>query len=186
MRAAPIAASQTGHGEAWHTRASGARCHGAAPAARPSRACRPPLTPTPASCDGATAPDDVLYIEDNPVNSTLMQAMLEVLPGVRLRCAATAAEGLAIAERERPRLILLDIQMPDLDGFEVMARLRSWPATRPIPVIAVTGQAAPQDLSRGQAAGFTAYLAKPLQLHALLQAVCDALGRPLPEALRPR
>jgi CheY-like chemotaxis protein len=144
------------------------------------------LTTTPEPIDQPVGPDRVLYIEDNPVNSTLMEAMLDVLPGVQLLCADTAAQGLAMAERERPRLILLDIQMPDLDGFEVLARLRTNPATQAIPVIAVTGQAGPQDIARGRHAGFAAYLAKPLHLHALLQAVCDALGRPLPGTLQRR
>jgi CheY-like chemotaxis protein len=144
------------------------------------------LTTTPESIAQPAGPDRVLYIEDNPVNSTLMEAMLEVLPGVQLRCAATATQGLAMAEHDPPRLILLDIQMPDLDGFEVLARLRACPATQAIPVIAVTGQADPQDIARGRSAGFAAYLAKPLHLQALLQAVCDALGRPVPGRLLSR
>lgn len=144
------------------------------------------MTTTPDSIAQPAGADRVLYIEDNPVNSTLMEAMLEVLPGVQLHCAATAAQGLAMAEGEPPRLILLDIQMPDLDGFEVLARLRRCPATLAIPVIAVTGQAGPQDIARGRSAGFAAYLTKPLHLHALLQAVCDALGRPLPGTLLSR
>jgi len=143
------------------------------------------LSTTPDPIALAPGPDRVLYIEDNPVNSTLMEAMLEMLPGVQLRCAATAAEGLALAEQGPPQLILLDIQMPDLDGFAVLARLRSCPATQAIPVIAVTGLAGAQDVARGRSAGFTAYLAKPLHLPALLQAVCAALGRPVPAMLPP-
>ena len=122
----------------------------------------------------------VLYIEDNPVNAMLMTAVLQTLPGVRTLHADTPERGLALAASERPDLVLLDIQLPGMDGFEVLARLRAQPQTAGLLVMAVTANAMPQDQARGRAAGFAAYLTKPLDMPVLLREVTRALGLPLP------
>jgi PAS domain S-box-containing protein len=119
------------------------------------------------SLDGV-ARSSVLYIEDNPVNVALMEAMLARLPGVALRCAALPLDGLRMAAESPPALILLDIQMPGMDGFEVLARLRSRRATAHIPVVAVSANALPGDVEAAMKAGFSAYLTKPLGLEELL------------------
>jgi PAS domain S-box-containing protein len=113
----------------------------------------------------------VLYIEDNPVNVALMEAMLERLGGIELRCAALPEEGLRMAAESPPALILLDIQLPGMDGFEVLARLRSKPATADVPVVAVSANAQPADIEAARQAGFDDYLTKPLQLPLLLGTV---------------
>ena len=118
----------------------------------------------------------VLYIEDNPVNLVLMEAMLERLPEVDARCVISPFEGLALAAAEPPDLVLLDLQMPLMDGFEVLRRLRAEPALCHIPVLAVSANALPGDIEAALAAGFNGYLSKPLQLDSLAAAVRGALS----------
>ena len=117
----------------------------------------------------------VLYIEDNPVNEMLMAAMLARIDGVRMISAALPLLGLQLAAQERPALILLDIQLPGIDGFEVLRRLRLDPVTRDIPVIAVSANAMHGDVEHALASGFLRYLTKPLDLRELAAAVEQAL-----------
>ena len=118
----------------------------------------------------------VLYIEDNPVNVLLMEAMLARVPGVVMISAPLPDIGLRMAVDERPDLILLDIQLPGMDGFEVLRRLRAEAASRGVPVIAVSANAMPGDLEQGIAAGFVQYLTKPLDMRQLHAAVDAALA----------
>ena len=119
---------------------------------------------------------DVLYIEDNAVNQVLMQGMLAHRPGIDLRLAAWPEDGLAMALGQPPDLVLLDIQLPGMDGFEVLRRLREQPALRHTPVIAVSANAMPDDLAGAQRAGFADYLTKPVDLPRLLAVVDQALS----------
>jgi CheY-like chemotaxis protein len=123
----------------------------------------------------------VLYIEDNPVNLLLMEAMLQRMPEVTARCVLSPTEGLALAAAEPPELILLDLQMPEMDGFEVLRRLRAQAALRHIPVYAVSANALQMDIEAAQHAGFDGYLTKPIQLDTLMTTVRTAL-RAHPEA----
>ena len=118
----------------------------------------------------------VLYIEDNPVNLVLMQSMLEPLPGLRLLLAEHPEPGLALAMAESPDLILLDIQLPGIDGFEVLRRLRADARTRDVPVIAISANAMRGDIERGLAAGFDDYLTKPLDVAAVRALVRERLA----------
>jgi PAS domain S-box-containing protein len=139
----------------------------------------PSTAPMPLDAGGLGLPAGehvVLYIEDNPVNIVLMEAMLGRLPSVRLVTATHPLAGLAMAHELQPELIMLDIQMPDMDGYEVLERLRDSAATARIPVIAVSANAMDLDVERGLAAGFARYLTKPLELPALLAAVSALLG----------
>ncbi len=118
---------------------------------------------------GAPAPGPgrdarVLYIEDNPANLKLVEMIVQRHLGVELQTAPSGSLGLDLARGSRPDLLLLDIHLPDIVGFEVLARLRADPATRALPVVAVTAQAMPEDVKRVLAAGFDGYLAKPLDL----------------------
>ncbi|MBX3638173.1 MAG: response regulator, partial [Rubrivivax sp.] len=119
----------------------------------------------------APVPRHVLYVEDNPVNVMLMEAMLEREPGVRLTSAPLPELGLDLARADRPDLILLDIQLPGMDGFEVLRRLRADEATRAIRVVAVSANAMHGDVEEALAAGFDGYLTKPLDIAQLLAVV---------------
>jgi PAS domain S-box-containing protein len=143
------------------------------------RAAEPVLAPSPApmadaSMPAAPAPGatrTVLYIEDNPVNVLLMEAMLAHVTGLRVITAPLPALGLQMARDERPELILLDIQLPGMDGYEVLRRLRAEPTSRTVPVIAVSANAMPSDVERGMAAGFADYLTKPIDISRLIASV---------------
>ena len=126
----------------------------------------------PADMEGVRT---VLYIEDNPVNVALMEAMLGRLPGVRLVSASVPAEGLQLAQQLQPALVLMDISMPGMDGFEALARLRANEATRGLRVVAVSAHALPADIEAARVAGFESYLTKPLSLESLLSTVQQAL-----------
>ncbi|MBA4177480.1 MAG: hypothetical protein C0505_13125 [Leptothrix sp. (in: Bacteria)] len=106
----------------------------------------------------------VLYIEDNPANQKLVEMIVQRHTGVELQVAPSGGLGLDLARASPPDLLLLDIHLPDIDGFEVLARLRADPTTRGLRVVAVTAQAMPEDVKRVLAAGFDDYLAKPLDL----------------------
>jgi PAS domain S-box-containing protein len=138
--------------------------------AAPTVAVAPPAAP-------AARHRRALYIEDNPVNLMLMAALLE--RELDLATEADPLQGLAQAQAAPPDLILLDIQLPGIDGYEVLRRLRADERTRRIPVVAVSANAMPADLAAGKAAGFDAYLTKPVDLHTLLDTV-RALVPPLP------
>jgi two-component system cell cycle response regulator DivK len=112
----------------------------------------------------------ILVVEDNEKSRKLVRDVLR-FHGFATIDAATAAEGLALARERYPRLILLDIQLPDLDGTAVLARLRAEPATAAIPVVAFTAFAMQGDRERLLAAGFDGYLAKPVNIKALPEQV---------------
>lgn len=131
----------------------------------------PAAEPPRAEAADAARTRTVLYIEDDPVNMMLMEAMLGHLPQLRLLGAADPELGLTLARQHRPELILLDIQLPGIDGYEVFKRLRAEPATQRTPVIAVSANAMHGDIERGLNAGFCQYLTKPLEMGKLLDAV---------------
>jgi signal transduction histidine kinase/CheY-like chemotaxis protein len=120
---------------------------------------------------------DILCIEDNPANLRLVERILGRRQNIRLLTAGTPGLGLELAMAHHPALILLDINLPDMDGYDVMKCLRENPATRDIPVVAVSANAMPKDLARGKAAGFADYLTKPLAVDRLLRVVDDAIGK---------
>ncbi len=132
----------------------------------------------PAAASMAAAPAgrrvDVLCIEDNPANLRLIEGIFAHRPGIRLLSAIAPGLGLELARTHRPALILLDINLPDMDGYAVMHSLREDAATREIPVLAISANAMPLDIERGKAAGFADYLVKPIDLSRLL-AVVDSL-----------
>jgi PAS domain S-box-containing protein len=148
----------------------------ATPAQGVLTATAPLQLPVPGVPDAPAPRHTVLYIEDNPVNVALMQAMLARLPEVELVTAALPAEGLRLAQQLRPALVLLDIQLPGMDGFEVLARLRAQEATRALTVVAVSANALSSDIEAARAAGFAGYLTKPLSLDLLLDTVSQRLA----------
>ena len=115
-----------------------------------------------------TAAHTLLYIEDNASNRCLVERLLEDHPHTHLFTAGRGEEGLALARTHRPDLILLDLHLPDLDGWEVLARLRRDPVTQGIPVVAVSADASRDTIDRLLAAGVRAYLTKPLNVDHFL------------------
>lgn len=108
----------------------------------------------------------VLLVEDHPPNAEMLQTFLLAI-GYRVTHAKSGADALAAAARERPDVVLMDIQMPEMDGLEATARLRANAATATVPVLAVTALAMPDDRARCEAAGMNDYFAKPLKLREL-------------------
>jgi CheY-like chemotaxis protein len=110
----------------------------------------------------------VLYIDDNPSNLRLMESVLARWPGVMLLTAQDPQLGLDLAEAHRPDVVLLDIQMAPLDGYQVLRRLRWRPDLSRVPVIAITANVMPRDIGRAKAAGFDECLTKPFDVRGLL------------------
>ncbi|MCK9394703.1 MAG: ATP-binding protein [Methylobacter sp.] len=110
----------------------------------------------------------VLYIEDNPANLRLVRKVISTHTSLLLLDAHTAEQGLGVAAAHHPDLILLDINLPGMNGFEALRRLQEDPVTCDIPVIAISANAMERDIKKGLAAGFTDYLTKPLDIPKFL------------------
>src|ERR1700704_3750326 len=122
----------------------------------------------------------VLIVEDNPSNMTLAVFLLQSA-GHTVLSATDAEAGLSLAREEKPKLILMDIQLPGMDGLEATVRLKQDDATRAIPVIALTALAMKGDEERIRAAGCDGYIAKPMRYQELLTAVAAQLPKHEPE-----
>ena len=107
----------------------------------------------------------ILVVEDNERNLKLLRDVLEYA-GYDVRVARTAEDGIALAVKEPPDLVLMDLQLPGIDGMEALRRLRENPRTADIPVVAVTAQAMKHDRERVLAAGFNGYVEKPISVRA--------------------
>ena len=127
----------------------------------------------------------ILVIEDNPENLELMRFLLQAFRHEAL-IAHNGEEGLSVAERERPDLILCDIHMPTLDGYGVLARLRRDALLRGIPCVAVTALAMLGDQSKILDAGFDGYISKPIDPEKFVAEVDTYLKRPPADASPPR
>ncbi len=121
-------------------------------------------------------PKLVLYVEDNPSNIRVMQQFFTHHPQLELDIAEEAVLGLYKARVKRPDLIIMDINLPGMDGFEALNILRHDQATKSIPVIALSANAMPQDIERGNLAGFDRYLTKPLNFNSFTQTLNQLLG----------
>ncbi len=111
----------------------------------------------------------VLYIEDNPVNLKLVEKLIAKQTELQLISAEEPVKGLELAAAEKPDLILLDINLPEMSGYEVVRHLREMDATKDIPVVALTANAMADDVARGEEAGFDDYLTKPIQIKPFLE-----------------
>jgi len=120
-------------------------------------------------------PHTLLYVEDNPANLKLVEQIIARHPEIRLLTAVDGNSGIEIARGSLPDLILMDINLPDINGFEALKILRSEPATAQIPVIAVSASAMPLDVERGLKAGFFRYLTKPIKVTKFMEAMDEAM-----------
>ncbi|MGH7935456.1 MAG: response regulator, partial [Chthoniobacterales bacterium] len=137
----------------------------------------PPTEPAPApagispndSGETATAGETrVLCIEDSEANFQLIETILTDRPGTKLLWAETGCKGLEIANAMKPQLILLDLDLTDMHGSEVLARLRANPATAQMPVIVISADATPSQIERMLTAGARDYLTKPFEIRRFL------------------
>jgi CheY-like chemotaxis protein len=138
----------------------------------------PPGAPLPAASPSAGPTPHglaVLYIEDNPVNVLLVEEMVALRRHYTLRCAVDGASGVAAAIAVVPDVVLVDMQLPDMDGFEVLRRLRVLPALEGTTMIALSANAMPEDVERARSAGFDDYWTKPIDIDRFLAGL-DALS----------
>ncbi len=118
----------------------------------------------------------ILVVEDHPLNRELVVDLLEAA-GYTVRQAADGRGLLARVQTERPGLILLDLQLPGVDGLTLARQLTADPATRRIPLLAMSAYAQPEEEAQAMAAGCAGFLAKPLDTRALVQTVSRLLGQ---------
>jgi signal transduction histidine kinase/ActR/RegA family two-component response regulator len=149
-------------------------------AAAPLAQLATPVAPDPAHAAPAppgAGPRLILYIEDNPANLRLVQEIVGFRADLRLLSAPDGHAGLALAHTHRPAIVLMDLNLPGMGGFEVLAQLRRDPHTAHIPVIALTANAMPRDIERGLSAGFARYLTKPIDIEQFNEAIDGVLAQ---------
>ncbi|MDP9004892.1 MAG: response regulator [Verrucomicrobiota bacterium] len=121
---------------------------------------------------------DVLYIEDDLVNFTLMKRILEFRPALTLLHADRGETGVELAQSHRPKLILLDLNLPDMHGSEVLRKLQADPATAQVPVVVLSADATPSQIERLLTAGARNYLTKPFDIDPFLTVVDEMVSAP--------
>ena len=117
----------------------------------------------------------IVYIEDNPSSIALMKDLLADFERVELLTAPTAEIGIELARARQPRVVIMDINLPGISGFEATKRLHEWPETRDIPVIALSAAAMVRDSAKVREAGFHRYLTKPVRIDELAGVLEDLL-----------
>jgi PAS domain S-box-containing protein len=154
--------------------------------AHTSRRSRPPPKIAPSShaaspLTGGEGPaHTIIYVEDNPSNVAFMQALLSAFERVALITAPTAEIGIELVRAHRPAVVIMDINLPGMSGFEALRHLREWSETRDIPVIALSAAAMARDTKRGEQAGFVRYLTKPVKVDELTSLLETLLVAPKP------
>jgi CheY-like chemotaxis protein/two-component sensor histidine kinase len=123
----------------------------------------------------------ILYIEDNLSNLTLIEQVLAELPHIQLISAMQGHLGIELARRHSPDLILLDLHLPDLPGWEVLSRLQGHDATRDIPVVVISADATSRQIERLMSAGARAYLTKPLDVQEFFEVINETSASRLAE-----
>ena len=119
----------------------------------------------------------ILVVEDNPKNLKLVRDVLQ-FSGYEVIEATCGEDGVRLAAQEHPDLILMDLQLPGMDGYAGLLALRSEPSTRGIPVLAVSALAMRPDREKVQSAGFDGYIEKPISVRDLPEQVRDVLRHP--------
>ncbi len=119
----------------------------------------------------------ILIVEDNDKNRKLVRDVL-TFKGYEVIETETGEEGVELARERSPRLVLMDIRLPGIDGVEALRRLRAEETTRGIPVMAMTASVMSEDRQKIMAAGFDAYQSKPIAVQEFVAAVAEVLERP--------
>ncbi|MCW9034681.1 MAG: ATP-binding protein [Rhodospirillales bacterium] len=123
-----------------------------------------------------TTNSTILYIEDNPANIQLMEAIIDEMKGISLITAHNAEFGISIAERDQPNLILMDINLPGMNGIEATKALAQIDKTKNIPIIAISAAVMKKDIELGMSVGFKAYLTKPFNMPDVIGAIKKELS----------
>jgi PAS domain S-box-containing protein len=144
-------------------------------AVRSDEARTPVQTPVQAQVPTGGRVRILLYVEDNPANLKLVEQIVARRPDLRLLTAVTGNQGIEIARESHPEVILMDINLPDIGGIEVLGILRKDPATAHIPVVAISANAMPHDIEKGMQAGFFRYLTKPIKVNEFMDTLNLAL-----------
>jgi CheY-like chemotaxis protein len=118
----------------------------------------------------------IVYIEDNPSNIAFMQGLVGDLENVALVCAPTAEVGVEIVRARRPDVVIMDINLPGMSGYEATRKLREWPETKDIPIVALSAAAMVEDRKRAAEAGFYRYLTKPVRVAELTATLEELIG----------
>lgn len=125
--------------------------------------------------EGSTKKYHVLYIEDNPENQRLMQHLCNDAANIKLRCASSAEIGFEIACSESPHLILMDLDLPGINGFQAQRLLKQNPLTTNIPILAVSASSTTKDIESAKNAEFVGFYTKPFDLSTLMQHIQQIL-----------
>lgn len=120
----------------------------------------------------------IVYVEDNPSNIAFMRDLVEDLAAVELVTAPTAEIGLELIRARQPRVVIMDINLPGMSGFDAVNQLRAWPETKHIPVIGLSAAALLKDTSRAKETGFYRYLTKPVKVDELMKTLDTLLATP--------
>jgi PAS domain S-box-containing protein len=130
---------------------------------------------THAKAEPGTPLRTMLYVEDNPANLKLVEQLIARRPTMRLLSAVDGNMGIRLARANQPDVILMDINLPGISGFDALKLLRDDPATAHIPVVALSANAMPRDIAKGLEAGFFSYLTKPIKVKEFMDALDTAL-----------
>jgi len=114
---------------------------------------------------------NIVYVEDDPVNAHLMAEIINKMSNHHLVIARTGNEGLKLILEQLPDVVLLDLGLPDIDGYEVLEQMRAHPQAKNIPAIAMTAKAMMEDVERGEKAGFDDYIVKPARAAELMKSI---------------
>lgn len=128
------------------------------------------------SAESDEEPPLILYVEDNKANQVYVEHIFKRRPDLKLLCSENGKAGIALALEHKPDIVLTDMLLPDISGLEVLKELRANRSTEKTPVIAVSANATEADLKQGEAAGFVAYLTKPLGINELLETIDNLLS----------
>ena len=134
-----------------------------------------PTIPSTSPLARGEAAHKIVYVEDNPSNIAFMRDLMDELPSVQLLTAPTAEIGLELIRAHNPVVVIMDINLPGMSGFDAVKQLREWPETKHIPVIGLSAAALAKDTARAKEAGFYRYLTKPVKVDELTRTLEELL-----------